>query len=123
MREYFSDLLVQSGTIRTQLIQRTERATDNRIYLIHQKEHSAITKTLIKNLDTKLATIFSEEALSTSKGEYTATSKGTDTFSTPATKKECSAPQNLLWGPNTGPKHPAPAQVLPAETDPSAIST
>ena len=63
LREFFATILIPIGDIQTQLIQRTERATDNIIYLIHLKEHSPIIKNLIKNLDSTLTKTFTAEAL------------------------------------------------------------
>ena len=99
LREYFSAILVPNKPIRTQLIQRTERATDNRVYIVHQKEHSPVIKSLIKQLDTKLAATFSKEALSASRGAYTATSQTVDTHSTPATKKNAVLLKTLFGDP------------------------
>ena len=48
--EFFATILIPIGDIRTQLIQRTERATDNSIYLIHLKDHSPIIKKQLKTL-------------------------------------------------------------------------
>ena len=97
--EYFAMLLVNVGDIRTQLIQQTKRATDNIIYLIHQKEHSVTVKTLIKNLDVYLSKNFTKEALRASKREYMESNRVMNKHSTPATRKNAALLKSLFGDP------------------------
>ena len=99
LREYFAMLLVNVGDIRTQLIQQTKRATDNIIYLIHQKEHSVIVKTLIKNLDVNLSKNFTKEALKASRREYAESSRVMNKHLTPATRKNAALLKSLFRDP------------------------
>ena len=69
LREFFAAKLVKTGDSHTQLIQRTERATDNRVYIIFLKEHRPIIINFIKKLEDTLLETYTAEELSKSKGE------------------------------------------------------
>ena len=119
LREFFATKLVRTGETHTQLIQRTERATDNRVYIIHLKEHRPIIINFIKQLEDTLLETFTEEELSKSKGELIVSNWNRDTYSSPATKKNA-AILKTLFGESGVYQHsrppPRPNQRKPIQT-------
>ena len=99
LREFFANFLVPVRDIRIQLIQRTERATENIIYLIHLKEHSPMIKNLIKNLDANLLKNFTEEAFQTSRGDIVESNRVLNQRSTSATRKNAALLKSLFGDP------------------------
>ena len=58
LREHFDSYFVDSEGNNQQLIHRTERATDDRVFLIHKNIHSKHVRAVIVGLDIKLDEIF-----------------------------------------------------------------
>ena len=66
LREHFTSYIVETNGVNQQLIHRSERATDDRIFLIFKKIHSQHVRTIIAELDTKLQAIFTPAPLAAS---------------------------------------------------------
>ena len=71
IRGFFSDILIQTNVEgqRQQLILRSEKGTDDRVFLIFNKAHKQAVQTLITDLKTRFAAVFPLDSLNTVKGE------------------------------------------------------
>ena len=69
------------------LIKRTEKGPNNKVYLLHQKEHNGAVKNLITNLSTKLDFKFSPKELAKSQGPDLTPQRNLTTFLTLATRE------------------------------------
>ena len=96
LREYFAELLINvPGKPLTNMIKRTERGPDNKVYLIHLKEHSDTVTKLINDMSNKLDKKFAPEELLLSQGPDLVTRRNLTTFATPATRKNAEFLRNL----------------------------
>ena len=67
LREHFTTYIVEINGENQQLIHRSERATDDRIFLTFKKIHSQHVRKIIADLDKKLNTIFTPASLAASR--------------------------------------------------------
>ena len=63
LREFFTTYVVEVNGENQQLIHRSERATDNRIFLLFNKAHKQHVRTIIADLDMKLSSTFTPASL------------------------------------------------------------
>ena len=85
LREFFTTYVVEVNGENQQLIHRSERATDNRIFLLFNKAHKQHVRTISADLDTKLSSTFTPASLAASRSASSTPVREINSVTTAAT--------------------------------------